>query len=163
MKGAANGGLGGILQGFTSLLEKLEDLAEKGQELKESGEFTAGGKERKGIYGFTVKVGIGGEHPRVESFGNIRQDTRSGRTVVEEVREPVVDIFEEQDHVLLVAEMPGVALQDIKLDVKDDLLTIAAEHGDTKYRKEVQLPGTYARDKMKLSCNNGVLEVKCFL
>ncbi len=72
---------------------------------------TAPGKEVKGIYGFTVKVGLGDDGPRIEPFGNIRKDRESGHTVVQEVREPVVDVFEEEDHVLVVAEMPGVSVE----------------------------------------------------
>jgi HSP20 family protein len=60
-----------------------------------------------------------------------------------------------------VAEMPGIGVEDVRLEVKDDLLTIYAEKGSKKYRKEVLLPRSYSRDKMLVSCNNGVLEIKC--
>jgi HSP20 family protein len=120
------------------------------------------GKGAKGIYGFTVKVGLGDEAARVEPFGNIRTDKKTGHPVVEEIREPIVDLFEEKDHLLIVAEMPGISAADVQLEVKDDVLTIAAAKGDKKYRKEVLLPGSYAKGKMRLSSNNGVLEIKCF-
>jgi HSP20 family protein len=80
---------------------------------------------------------------------------------VDEIREPVVDLFEEKDHLLIVAEMPGIGAADVRLEVKDDVLTITAAKGDKKYRKEVLLPGSYPKAKMALSCNNGVLEIKC--
>lgn len=159
----ARGGFEGILSGFTELVEKLGDLAEKGEELRRTGEFTLGGKpkEIKGVYGFSVKVGLGGEGVKVEPFGNIRRDEATGQSVVQEIREPMVDLFEEADHVLLLAEMPGIAAEDVRLEVKDDLLTISAEKGDRKYRKEVLLPRPCAREKMTISCNNGVVEIKC--
>lgn len=153
--------LGGILTGLGDLVEKLSELAEKGEQLSRTGEIHGAGKEVKGIYGFSVKVGLGEDQPRVEPFGNIRKDARSGQTVVEEVREPMVDVFEEQDHVLVVAEMPGISVEDVEVEVRDDLLTISAQRADKKYRKELQLPGRFSRDKMQLSCNNGVLEIKC--
>ena len=105
-------------------------------------------KELKGIYGFTVKVGLGDDRPVVEPFGNIRQDRESGHTVVQEVREPVVDVFEEDDHVLVVAEMPGIGKEDVHIAVEDDLLTFSAERGDKKYRKEVLLPASCAKEKI---------------
>jgi len=154
-------GLGGILKGLGDIFEKLNDLAETGQEMSKTGEFRGSGKDVKGIYGFTVKVGLGEDKPRIEPFGNIRKDAKSGRTVVQEVREPVVDVFEERDHVLVVAEMPGISADNVQLAVEDDLLTISAERGDKKYRKEVLLPGGFAREKMQVSCNNGVVEIKC--
>ena len=73
----------------------------------------------------------------------------------------MVDIFEEDDHLLIVAEMAGVGSDDVKLEVKDDVLTVWAEKGDKKYRKEVLLPGNFSREKMEVSCNNGILEIKC--
>ncbi len=158
----AGGSLGGILSGLTGLVEKLNELAESSGELRRSGEIHGPGKDLKGIYGFTVKVGLGGQAARVEPFGNIRTDKTTGRAVVEEIREPVVDLFEEKDHLLVVAEMPGISAADVQLEAKDDVLTIQAAKGDKKYRKEVLLPGSYPKDKMRLACNNGVLEIKCF-
>jgi HSP20 family protein len=154
-------GLGGILKGLGDIFEKLNELGETGREMSKTGEIRGSGKDVKGIYGFTVKVGLGEDKPRIEPFGNIRKDAKSGRTVVQEVREPVVDVFEERDHVLVVAEMPGISADNVQLAVEDDLLTISAERGDKKYRKEVLLPAGFAREKMQVSCNNGVVEIKC--
>jgi HSP20 family protein len=161
-QGEAGIGLGGIFSGLTGLVEKLSELAKTGEELRRSGEIQGAGKELKGIYGFTIKVGLGDQTPHVESFGNIRKDKQTGHTVVQEIREPVVDVFEEKDHLLIVAEMPGISAEDVQIELKDDVLTIAAAKGDKKYRKEVLLPGSYRREKMQLACNNGVLEIKCF-
>ena len=154
-------GLGGILKGLGDLVEKLGDLSKKGEQLSQTGEIHGPGKDLKGIYGFTFKVGLGDDRPRVEPFGNIRQDRESGHTVVQEVREPVVDVFEEEDHVSVLAEMPGISVEDVQITVEEDLLTISAQRGDKKYRKEVLLPASCAREKMQVTCNNGVVEIKC--
>ena len=157
------GGLGGILGGLGNLIDKLGELAETGREFSKIQEVQGPGpgKAVRGIYGFTVKVGLGGEGVKVEPFGNIRRDEASGQSVVQEVREPAVDIFEEQDHTLVVAEMPGIGADDVRLEVKDDLLTITAEKGEKKYKKEVLLPQSFPREKMQVSCANGVLEIRC--
>src|SRR5215831_14979227 len=113
-RGSAAGG--GFLSGLADVLDKLSELAETGRTLSRSGEFNStepGGKEFKGMYGFSVKVGLGGEEPRVEPFGNIKVDRQAREgVVVAEVREPAVDVLEESDHVLIVAEMPGVGADD---------------------------------------------------
>jgi len=161
-KSEGSASFGGVFKGLADLIEKLGDLAEKGEKLKKSGEFQH--QDVKGVYGFSVKVGLGdkgGKEVKVEPFGNVRRDEKSGETVVQEIREPVVDVFEENDHTLVVAEMPGVSVKDVNLSVQDDLLTIYAEKGDKKYRKEILLPRAYPREKMKVSCNNGILEIKC--
>ncbi len=157
-------GFGGVFKGLADLIEKLGDLAEKGDQLKESGEIHH--RDVKGVYGFSVKVGLGDKgdkEVKVEPFGNVRKDAESGDTVVQEIREPVVDVFEEQDHTLVIAEMPGISTKDVTLEVKDDLLTISAQKKDKKYRKEILLPRNYPREKMKMSCNNGILEIKCVM
>jgi HSP20 family protein len=157
------GGFSGIVKGLTDLVEKLEELGKDSQELHQTGEFGGkGAKDIKGVYGFTVKVGLGDQGGlKVEPFGNVHTDKASGKAVVQEVREPMVDVFEESDFVLIVAEMPGVAAEDVKLEVNGDVLTISAEQAERKYRKEVLLPGPLSRDKMKVACNNGVIEIKC--
>jgi HSP20 family protein len=160
-EGGFDVGIGGILKGLGNLVEKLEDLAESGEQLSQSGEIHGKNKDVKGIYGFTVKVGLGDKSPRIEPFGNISKDQESGHAVVQEVREPIVDVFDEKDHVLIVAEMPGISVNDVQLAVEDDLVTITATHGDKQYRKEVLLPASFAREKMQVTCNNGVVEIKC--
>jgi len=162
-EGGIEGGLGGILKGLSNLVEKLGELGETGREFSQTGEIPGpgAGKGIRGIYGFTVKVGLGGEGVKVEPFGNIGRDEESGRSVVQEIREPAVDVFEERDHTLVVAEMPGIGAEDVHLEVKDDLLTITAEKGEKKYKKEVLLPGSFPREQMQVSCANGVLEIRC--
>ena len=70
-------------------------------------------------------------------------------------------MFEEEDCTLLVAEMPGIETKDIRLDVRDDVLAIVAEKGDKKYRKEVLLKHGLSMDKITMTCNNGIVEIRC--
>lgn len=151
---------GGLLGGLGSFIEKLGELAEKGEQLQKSGELKSADGKVRGIYGFNVKVGIGERTLEVEPFGNVGKDEGAGQATVSEVREPMVDVFEEEDHVLVVAEMPGVSQKDIRLELKDDILTIVADKDDKKYRKEVLLPESFEPAKMSHTCRNGVLRVK---
>ncbi len=151
---------GGILSGLGGLVDKLGELAKTGEELRRTGNFKSP-SGTKGIYGVTIRVGLGEEEPHIESFGNIRKDQKTGQATVQEIREPVVDVFDEKDHVLIVAEMPGISAEDVQIEVKDDLLTISAAKGEKKYHKEVLLPVSFKKEKISLSCNNGVLEINC--
>lgn len=157
------GGIEGILGGLSDLVQRLGDLAEKGEQLSRTGEirFEGGDKDLKGVFGFSVRAGLGGEGVKVERFGNIRKDETSGQPIVEEIREPVVDVFDEGDHIRVIAEMPGISVEDIQLDLKDDVLTIYAERGKKKYRKEVLLPRSCPEEKIGVSCNNGIVEIIC--
>jgi HSP20 family protein len=166
----SDGGIEGMLRGLGDLFEKLGELAETGEELRRSGTIetnTSRGREVKGVYGFTVKVGLGeegdeagGARPKIEPFGNIRRDEETGASVVQEVTEPMVDVFEEDGHVQVVAELPGIGEEDLELELHGDVLSIQAARGDKKYRKEVLLPRSFDADGMQHSCRNGILEVK---
>ena len=159
-KVAGNVDFGGVLGGLGTFIQKLGELAEKGQELRESGEINGPGGKVKGVYGFHVKFGLGNDAVALEPFGNMQTDERTGVAVVSEVREPMVDVFDEKEQVLVIAEMPGVGDKDVTVEVKDDVLLIVAEAGDKKYRKEVLLPASFTADRMSHTCHNGVLEVK---
>jgi HSP20 family protein len=78
-----------------------------------------------------------------------------------EVREPIVDVFEEAGHMLVLAELPGIGKRHVKIEFEDDVLTISAERGAKKYRKEVLLPRNLSKERMKIACRNGILEIKC--
>ena len=159
-KVADNVDFGGLIGGLGTFIKKLGELAEKGKELRESGEINGPGGKVKGVYGFHIKFGLGEEGVAVEPFGNVQTDERTGEAVVSEVREPMVDVFDEKEQVLVIAEMPGVGEKDVTVEIKDDVLLIVAEAGDKKYRKEVLLPASFTADKMSHTCHNGVLEVK---
>ena len=81
---------GGFLSGLTNLIEKLGELAEKGKELQGLKEF--GKDEMKGVYGFTIRTNLRGSESgsgvKVEPFGNVRTDEKTGRATVHEVIEP---------------------------------------------------------------------------
>ena len=108
-----------------------------------------------------MKMGLNGDQePHIEAFGNVHRDEKTGETTVQAVSEPLIDIIEESDHVLVLAEMPGVADEDIHLDLNGDILVLHAEKGSKKYHKEIVLPHAFDSNAMERSCHNGILEVK---
>ncbi len=156
--------LGGFFGKLGDLVERLGELAEAGESLSHSGELKGlnpTGKLR-GVYGFSVKTGLGDQgrqELKIEPFGNIhRQPT--GDPVVEETREPLVEVYEEEDHVLVLAEIPGVSKKDVQLELSKNRLTLSARRGETRYRKEVVLPGKLSADKMRWDCTNGILKIR---
>jgi len=160
------GGVEGLLGGLSGLLKALSDLAEKGQDLKQAGSFTSkDGKEGSFQYGLNIRTldSQGGREVRVEPFGNISRDEATGETVVQEWREPIADVLEEDGFVQVVLEMPGIELEDVRAELSGDILSVSAERGSKRYRKEVLLPGGGAYDtaKMIVSCNSGVVQIRC--
>ncbi len=156
--------VGGFLGKLGSVVEKLVDLAEAGQGLSQTGELAGLDPQGKlrGVYGFSVKTALGNQGERelkIEPFGNIHRQS-SGDAVVDELREPLVDVHEEEDHVLVLAEIPGVSRKDVELELCEDRLTIRAQRGDKRYRKEVALPESFPREKMRWECTNGILKIR---
>jgi len=154
-----------ILSGLTDIAEKLSEISEKGETVTKKGEFTFPSKEGgvKGVYGFSLKTGLGGKDDaiKVEPFGNIRKDKKTGEAVVQEIHEPLIDVFEDKDATTLIAEMPGVGPDDIRLEVRDDVLTVFAAKGEKKYRKEMLLSHALIREKITVTCNNGIVTIRC--
>lgn len=154
----------GFLGGLTNLVTALSALAEKGQQLqREHGTTTRDGKDVKFHYGISVRTMNGGRDLKVEPFGNTAPspvDVSAGtrQASVQEVREPMTDVFEEGDVVLVVAEMPGVSERDVELTLEDDILTIRAAGSGKKYAKEVLLPAPCRSPQVR--CANGVVEIR---
>ncbi|ACF44043.1 Hsp20/alpha crystallin family protein [Pelodictyon phaeoclathratiforme] len=151
-------GLGGLFKG----IEKLVDLAAKLEtsgSINREGEFNLDSlkKGMNGVYGFTIKSAIGGA-PKVETFGNIIK-TPQGPKVNEE-REPITDVFDENDEVVIIAEMPGIEESDIIIDFKDDILEISTKSRKKSYRKELLLPITSDNQVIKNKYTNGILEIR---
>lgn len=151
-----------MLRGLGEIMDRLGNLAETGAAKFTSGQVdatTPGGSEIKGVYGFSVKVGRGGEGVRIEPFGNLRKDKKTGEATVHEVREPVVDVFDEPGGILITAEMPGVSAADIRMEFAGDVLTLQAAAAGKRYRKELLLPRPFTAAQATLKCNNGVVEL----
>ena len=152
-------GFGGLFKGLGDFIDLLSEMIEsEEEEVTRSGEFRVRGlgEKARGVYGFTVRTGIGGI-PRVERFGNIRA-TEEG-PVVAEVREPLVDLFDEEQEIVVVAELPGVSEEEIHIEIQDDILSLETS-GQRKYTKEILLPDPVDAATLQKAYKNGILEVR---
>ena len=154
--------LGGLLGGLGGLIEKLGELAEAGEELSRSGELKDASGKIRGVYGINIKTGLGDQGQtelKVEPFGNVRRGP-ADRPPGEDLREPLVDIHEEDDHVLVLIELPGVPKESVELKVADGRLELSAQRGKTTYRKEIELPKDCVAERMNWECSNGILKIR---
>jgi HSP20 family protein len=133
-------------------------MEEEGKgEVRREGEFTSPSGRVKAVYGLSIKEGLGGT-PIVEPFGNVKRTAQG--PVVEEQREPLVDIFDEEDHVSVIVELPGVQVSDIDTEIKGDILTLSAANNSHKYYKEVILPKNVDVSSAQRKYKNGILEIR---
>ena len=150
-------GIGGLFKGIEKLVDLAANLKEAGGEIKKEGEIDLSHLKEgmKGVFGFSIKTAVGGK-PIVEPFGNIKKTPKGPK--VEEEREPITDVFDEKDEIRVYAEMPGVSQEDIKLDLKEDILDISVQSGDRKYHKEILLPVKVKAENLTSFYKNGILE-----
>lgn len=88
---------------------------------------------------------------------------------------PVVDIEEDNDKILVKAEIPGMTREDIKVSVQGNLLTITGERKQEnetknktfhrieraygKFSRMITLPTDVDADKVKATYKDGILNV----
>ncbi len=88
---------------------------------------------------------------------------------------PTIDVAEEEDAIIVRAEVPGCKADDIDISVHGNVLTISGEkklseekkekgyyHVESSYgsfRRELTLPTDVDQSKIDATCKNGVLSV----
>ncbi|MHA1754968.1 MAG: archaeal heat shock protein Hsp20 [Candidatus Odinarchaeia archaeon] len=114
------------------------------------------GRREPIFWGFSLTRGPDNK-PVIREFGNVKPSKKG--VEIKEGREPLVDIISEGDKIVVVAELPGVEKQDIKLNATEDTLIISAETPQRKYYKEVEFKEKVDPKTSKAIYKNGVLEV----
>jgi len=79
---------------------------------------------------------------------------------VSEKIEPLVDVFEDEESIVVVAELIGIDKSNIDLHATQDKLTISVDSADFKYRREIELPARVDVGSSSSRLKNGVLEIR---
>jgi len=79
---------------------------------------------------------------------------------VPETVEPVVDIFDERDCILVIAEVPGAEEGSIRVELENHTLKLQAGGRYRAYRREVGLPAEFEPDSLTWTLNNGIIELR---
>jgi len=140
---------------FKKIIERMfREIAEFDEAMKsgkQQGEWNIRPIESPGVKGYVAQ--------RQFRFGSEPNESNMPLTVpkeLDEVREPLVDVFEDKDAVKLYVELPGVERGDIQLNV-------VGQHAEVKaksFYKQISLPtGEIEVDKILANYKNGVLQV----
>jgi HSP20 family protein len=73
---------------------------------------------------------------------------------------PLIDIFQEKNWITIVAEIAGFNKETLKINVKDQKLTLSAKAKDRRYYKSLNLPKVVVPNAVHTTYKNGVLEIK---
>ena len=71
-----------------------------------------------------------------------------------------VDVYEYDDRITVIADLPGVEKADIDVQLDGQLLAIRASGDRRAYDERVRLPGRVEEGSARATYNNGVLEVE---
>jgi HSP20 family protein len=72
----------------------------------------------------------------------------------------LIDIIEDDNKISIVAEFVGFDREDLRIDVKEQKLTLSAEALDRKYHKSLNLPRRVIPSTLCTTYKNGVLEIR---
>jgi len=91
-------------------------------------------------------------------------------------REPVIEVYEEKDDVVVKAELPGIKKEEIEVNITENFLTIKGEKKKEQEVKEkdhyysersygtfersVEIPRAVHADKARASFKDGILEIR---
>ena len=97
------------------------------------------------------------------------EQTRPGRMFI-----PDVDIYEKDTDIVLMADMPGVAADDLEIDLRDNVLTITGEvqpqekegqapifreYRTGRYYRQFSLSNDIDQGRIEASLKNGVMRL----
>jgi len=74
--------------------------------------------------------------------------------------EPLTDVFEDKNEIVVVADFAGFQKENIRVHVKNQRLTLSAEALDRKYYKSLNLPKRVIPNNLHTTYKNGVLEIR---
>ncbi len=149
-------GLGKLFGGLKNILDVVSDLS---GEVKKEGKFSDSEGKIKGVYGFSVKS-MGNTHS-IEQFGNrVKKDDNNEKVIIDKVREPIVDVFDEGEFYTIVTEMPGIEENNIIISISGDIVQISAKSSGREYEKEILLKSKVCDKPEKSSYTNGIFELQ---
>jgi HSP20 family molecular chaperone IbpA len=137
-------GIDGLVRGLGDLLQMASDVAER-----------ADRGTANGMFDVSVRVGHGSVASRV---GHLPRDSRRSSA---DAREAVADLFDEDDHYLIVGEFPGLAESAVRWSIRDgDIVEIRATAEGRTYAKEIPLASRVDPNTAAARYGNGVLELR---
>src|SRR5687767_13189965 len=115
------------------------------------------------VYGYSMTIGPDGK-PKIREFGNVKSPF-AGRGLFEQQpslsaeREPLVDVSSTDKEIKIVAEMPGINKQNIRIDAYENYVEIKSDDPNRKYHKTIEVPEDIDLESASSNYNNGILEI----
>ncbi|MEM2145436.1 MAG: hypothetical protein QW279_08740 [Candidatus Jordarchaeaceae archaeon] len=111
------------------------------------------------FYGFSVTIGPDGK-PQIKQLGKGDNPFQPTVEFEQKEEEPLVEVLDEGNEIIVIAEIPGVTKDDIKVDATKNTIYIWVNANVKKYNKEVQMPCKINPKTVETSYKNRVLEIR---
>ena len=149
---------------FSEQFKNIENTVPK--DLIKEYDTPEGGKVREVgpiVYGYSMTIGPDGK-PKIREFGNVKSPFSGRRGFFEQPslsseREPLVDVSSTDKEVKIVAEMPGISKEKIRIDAYDNFVEIKSDDPQRKYHKTIEVTDDIDIETAKSNYNNGILEI----
>ena len=152
-------GFGGILKkveklpGFKEQLREIDEEIERRLKIPPAPPFSKGGNLK------TAEGGLGGARSMPPGIkGAPSREKRPGRERPAQ-SDISADVFDENDHLLVAADLPGVEEDTIDISLEGDVLTLSFKKEGGVLKKRLKLPCAPGGEIGK-TYKNGILEVK---
>ncbi|MDF2543917.1 MAG: hypothetical protein K0S47_3635 [Herbinix sp.] len=152
-----NGNFFSLFTGLDKLIHVVADMAENNKdEVLLKGDIKSNQNKNIGKYGINVKLGTDKlDHFHEFQFSDKqKKDENKMKTIT-----PVTDLFDEEDNVTIVVELPGVEKDDIELNLDKNIITITASKKDTLFSKQITLGFIPEYSKVKENFQNSIYSV----
>jgi len=138
-------------------LERLGDMIDETMQKAFENSSENSPVRRNHIQGFSIKIGPDGK-PKIRPL-NSRQPQPDKIEITDDL-EPLVDIIDEEEMLVVLVALPGVNREDIDLRVTENCLTVTVDTDDFEWYDELNLPTKVKPKLASASYKNGVLEVR---
>ena len=144
---------------FNDIYEELEKLGNLIDETMQKSFDPSSEKpsRRNRIRGFSIRIGPDGK-PRIQEFNN--RQPRQNEADISNEPEPLVDLIEDGETLVVLAALPGVKKDDIDLRITASCLTVSVDTDAFEWYNEFKLPTKVDPKSACAAYKNGVLEVK---
>lgn len=160
-------GLGGLVKNIAKspvFKERLDQINKKVKQRLSEGQFNrmeprvSGGISKRPV---SIPPGARGRGPSAKSTSGakVRRKSPDQRLSTEAPEEFPVDVFDEGDNIVIIAELPGIKDREVDVTVRDRTLSIVVNAGDTKRSRKVEVPCP-VKGAPKCSFNQGILRIQ---
>lgn len=78
---------------------------------------------------------------------------------IEQLREPLVDVFDEVDEINIILDVPGFKEEEIHWEVKKDVLKLSAKTFGREWEESIALPEEVDEGNIQTKYQNAILEI----